>query len=215
MRGIVLVGALALLCSACGPKAEAPAASVEPPASTTPAASAPATDAASSIGLEFAQAVARFDPTQNHIIWATPPGVHGEGPWTLDVTVKYKGEVKHAEKIPLKADIAAPGTVAEIPTGYEAVRLSDGGTFRARMAEIQKIIESIIAQYGRGGGELVMMTEINTTLDDAGLKTYCADKKIPDIRAYLEETAPPKLTTIDLAPMSGFIQKEVEENCPK
>ncbi|HEV7690712.1 MAG TPA: hypothetical protein VGO52_07820 [Hyphomonadaceae bacterium] len=214
MRGIVLIGALALLCSACQPKEETPA-TVELPASTAPAAPAPATDAASYIGLEFAQAVARFDPTQNHIIWATPPGVHGEGPWTLDVTVKYKGEVKHAEKIPLKADIAAAGSVADIPAGYEAVRLSDGGTFRARMAEIQKIIEGIIAQYGRGGGELVMMTEINTALDDAGMKTYCADKKTPDIRAYLEETAPPKLTAIDLKPMGEFMQKEVEENCPK
>jgi hypothetical protein len=215
MRGMVLVGALALLCSACQ-KAETPAATVELPAATAPAAPAvAASDAASSIGLEFAQAVARFDPTQNHIIWATPPGVHGEGPWTLDVTVKYKDEVKHAEKIPLKADIVAAGSVADIPAGYEGVRLSDGGTFRARMVDVQKIIEGIIAQYGRGGGELVMMTEINTKLDDEGLKAYCADKKIPDIRAYLEETAPPKLTAIDLTPMSSFIQKEVEENCPK
>jgi hypothetical protein len=213
MREIAVIGALALLCSACQPKAEAPAAAVELPASAAPAAAA--TDAASSIGLEFAQAVAKFDPTQNHIIWATPPGVHPEGPWTLDVTLKHKGEVKHQEQIPLKAETVAAGTVAEIPAGYDAVRLSDGGTFRARMAEVQKIIEGIIAKYGRGDGELVMMTEIHTALDDAGLKTYCTDKKIPDIRAYLEETAPPKLTVIDLKPMSGFMQKEVEENCPK
>jgi len=214
MRGIILVGALALLCSACQPKEETPA-TAELPASTAPATPAEPTDAASSIGLEFAQAVARFDPTQNHIIWATPPGVHPEGPWTLDVTVKHKGEVKHAEKIPLKAENVAAGTVADIPAGYDAVRLSDGGTFRARMAAVQKIIEGIIAQYGRGDGELVMMTEIHTALDDAGLKTYCTEKKIPDIRAYLEETAPPALTAIDLKPMSGFMQKEVEENCPK
>jgi hypothetical protein len=214
MRGIVLVGAIALLCSACQ-KAEEPAATVELPAASAPAASTPAADAASSIGLEFAQAVARFDPTQNHIIWATPPGVHPEGPWTLDLTVKHKGEVKHEEKIALKAESVAAGTVADIPAGYDAVRLSDGGTFRPRMAEVQKIIEGIIAQYGRGDGELVMTTEIHTALDDAGLKSYCTDKKTPDIRAYLEETAPPKLTAIDLKPMGGFMQKEVEENCPK
>jgi hypothetical protein len=213
MRGILMVGALALFCSACQPKTEVAPIAAEP-AQPAAAAPAPATDAASSIGLEFAQAVARFDPTQDHIIWATPPGVHPEGPWTLDVTVKHKGEVKHAEKIPLKAENVAAGTVADIPAGYDAVRLSDGGTFRARMAEVQKIIEGIIAQYGRGDGELVMMTEIHTALDDAGLKTYCTDRQIPDIRAYLEEATPPALTAIDLKPMSGFMQKEVEENCP-
>jgi hypothetical protein len=81
------------------------------------------------------------------------------------------------------------------------------------MAKVQKIIEGLIAQFGRGDGELVMMTEINTALDDAGKQAYCVEKKEPDIRAFLEETAPPKLTAIDMTPMKAFIRKEVAENC--
>lgn len=219
MRGIVLIGASALLCfgallSACQPKTEVAAITAEP-ASAPAAPPAPAAPADNSVGIEFTQAVAKFDPTKNHIIWATPPGVHGEGPWTLDVTIKHKGEIKHQETIPLKADLVAPGSVAGIPAGYEAVRLSDGGTFHTRMAEVQKIIEGIIAQYGRGDGELDMTTEINTKLDDAGRQAFCVEKKLPDIRAYLEETSPPKITTIDLTPVQNFIQKEVAGNCTK
>jgi hypothetical protein len=40
------------------------------------------------------------------------------------------------------------------------------------------------------------------------------DRQDPDIRAYLEEGSPAKLTAIDMTPMKSFIQGEVRENCP-
>jgi hypothetical protein len=104
MRGIVLIGALALLCSACQPK-EGTAATFELPVPTAPA--APAPDASSAVGMEFDRTVSMFDPTRNHIVWAMPAGIHNKNPWTLDVTVKHKGVVKHEEKIRLKADLVA------------------------------------------------------------------------------------------------------------
>jgi hypothetical protein len=208
MRRLAFVAIISLLASACGQKSEEAAAPpAEPAQAVAPAAPAPAG------GPEFAEAVGKFDPAVNHFIWVLPSGIHGEPPWTMNVTVKHKGEVKFASKIPLTPEIVATGVYPEFPAGSEAIRLNDGGEWKAKMAEVGKVVEDLIAKFGRGDGEVIMMTEINTALE-AGKKTYCAGKQSPDIRAYLEEGSPAKLTAIDMTPMKTFLEGEVAENCP-
>ena len=131
----------------------------------------------------------------------------------MNVTVKHKGEVKFESKIPLKAEIIPPGTYAEFPANSEAIRLNDAGEWKSKMAEVGKVVEDLIAKHGRGDGEVAMMTEINTALDDMGKQQYCAEKRQANIRAYLEEGSPAKLTAIDLSPITTFIAGEVAENC--
>jgi hypothetical protein len=128
--------------------------------------------------------------------------------------VKHKGEVKFESRIPLKPEVIPAGTYAEFPADAEAIRLNDAGEWQAKMAEVGKVVDDLIAKHGRGDGEVIMMTEVNTTLDETGKQQYCAGKKLPDIRAYLEEGSPAKLTAIDMTPIRSFMQKEVAENCP-
>ncbi len=213
MSRIAIIGALALLASACGkaPETAAPAA----PVAETPAAPAvtPADPAAS--GESFGEAVGKFDPAKNRFIWVLPVGVHGEAPWTMNVTVKHKGEVKFETKILLTPEIVAPGTYAEFPSNSEAVRLKDSGAWASTMTEVNSMIDDLIAKFGRGDGELMMETELNTTLDDIGRQKYCAEKVSPVVQVYFEETSPPKLTKLDMAPMAVFFANEVLEDCPK
>src|SRR5690349_3313124 len=120
MSRLAFVAIIGLLAAACGQKTEEAAA----PASTgmpaaTPAVAAPPADAAA--GPSFAEAVGKFDPASNHFIWVLPPGIHGEPPWTMNVTVKHKGEVKFESRIPLRPEIIAAGTYAEFPAGSEAI----------------------------------------------------------------------------------------------
>jgi hypothetical protein len=211
MSRLAFVAIISLFATACGQKTDTAA----PPSAEVLAAAAPAAPSpAAAAGPDFAEAVGRFDPTTNHFIWVLPQGIHGEAPWTMNVTVKHKGEVKFESTIPLKPEIVSPGTYAEFPADAEAIRLNDAGEWKAKMAEVGKVVDDLIAKHGRGDGEVIMMTEVNTALDDAGMKQYCAEKRNPDIRAYLEEGSPAKLTAIDMTPMKSFIQGEVRENCP-
>jgi hypothetical protein len=207
MSRLAFVAIIGLLTAACGQKTEEAAAPL--PAETPTVAPPPA-----AAGPSFAEAVGRFDPATNHFIWVLPQGIHGEAPWTMNVTVKHRGEVKFESKIPLKPEIIPAGTYAEFPADAEAIRLNDAGEWQAKMAEVGKVVDDLIAKHGRGDGEVVMMTEVNTALDDSGKQQYCVDRQDPDIRAYLEEGAPAKLTAIDMTPMKSFIQGEVRENCP-
>lgn len=209
MRGRMSVAALAVLAAACTPPSNeaAPA----PAETAAPEVIAPA--ATVGAGASFAEAVGQFDPAVNRFIWVLPQGVHGEEPWTMNVTVKHKGEVKYETKIPLKAEIVAAGTLAEVPATSEAVRLTDGGTWKTQMVEVGKVVEDLIAQHGRGDGEMLMETELNSTLDATGKQKYCIDRQEPVIEVYIENANSPALTKLDMTPLAMFLRQEVLEDC--
>jgi hypothetical protein len=209
MRGLMSVAALALLVAACTPPANE--AATAPAQTAAPEVTAPA--AAAGAGASFAEAVGQFDPAVNRFVWVLPQGVHGEEPWTMNVTVKHKGEVKYETRIPLKAEIVPAGTHAEIPATSETVRLTDGGTWKTQMAEVGKVIEDLIAQHGRGDGEMLMETELNSTLDATGKQKYCVEKQEPVIEVYIENANSPTLTKLDMSPLAMFLRQEVLENC--
>src|SRR5262245_59894426 len=127
MIRVALAGAAALaLMAACNKAPETPAAPTE-----TATAPAPATDPA---GETYMDAVQKFNPATQHFVWVLPEGVHGTGPWEMNVTVKHRGEVKHQARIPLKAEILSSGSRPEFPAGAEIVRLSDDGSWASSMA---------------------------------------------------------------------------------
>ena len=195
--------AAALLLSA----ALVPAALAQTPPAKPPAAGAP--DA----GLNMGQVIQQFDPTANHFIWALPPGVHGAGPWAINVEVKHKGEVTYKTSIPLKAEIIKPGDNFKPPAGYEAIRLSDAGEWKPKMAEVQKQIQDVIAKYGHGDGELVLQNGLHTTLDAEGKKLYCAEKKAPQVRLMFEETAKKKISMVEPGSMKMIADKAILNHC--
>ena len=175
----------------------------------TPPAQAPAAN------LDMAKAIQKFDPGANHFIWLLPPGMHGDGPWAIDVELKHKGESKYKTSIPLKAEIIGPGDHFRPHPGYEAVRLSDAGQWQPVMAEVQKRMQAIIAQYGRGDGELILQNNLHTKLDEQGKKLYCTEKKVPEVRLLFEETEQKKISMIDAAAMQKVADRAVLENCGK
>jgi len=180
-------------------------------AQKAPAKSPPA--AAPDAGLNMGQAIQQFDPTANHFIWALPPGVHGVGPWAINVEVKHKGEVTYKTSIALKAEIIKPGDHFQPPAGYEAIRLSDAGEWKPKMAEVQKQIQDVIAKHGRGNGELILQNGLHTTLDAEGKKFYCTEKKAPQVRLLFEETAKKKISVVEPGSMKMIAEKAILNNC--
>jgi hypothetical protein len=164
-------------------------------------------------GLNMGQAIQQFDPAANHFIWALPPGVHGAGPWEINVEVKHKGEVTYKTSIALKAEIIKPGDHFQPPAGYEAIRLSDAGEWKPKMAEVQKQIDAVIAKYGHGDGELVLQNGVHTTLDATGKKLYCTEKKAPELRLMFEETAKKKITMVEPGSMKMIADKAILNHC--
>jgi hypothetical protein len=191
------VASLALL-AACGKAPETPAAEYELVAERRVA--------------TYDDAVKLFDPATQRFVWVLPEGVHGTGPWDMNVTVKHRGEVKHQATIPLKAEILPSGSRPEFPAGSEVVRLSDDGTWTVRMAEVQKVIDGLIAQFGRGDGELMMESELRTSIDAAYRNAYCVEGKKPVVNFYLEEGD--KLTSFDLGPLAPMFEASILKNCP-
>ena len=125
---------------------------------------------------------------KQHLVWVLPPGIHGKGPWDFDVgrEASRRGEVRDHHSA-ARGDRAG-GTRPEYPAGYEIVRLTDDGRWAQRTAEIDKVIQDLIAQHGRGHGDAGDDAAISTSrsIRRTG-KHYCVEHKPADVRFYLEE----------------------------
>ncbi len=185
-----------------------------PPASFTSVDSRvePAPAAAALPGQNFQELASQFDPDKQRFIWVLPQGVHGVGPWDMAVKVKHRGEVKFESSFPLKAGIVPPGSRPEYKAGAETVRLTDGGQWRQRAAEVDKVIADLIQQRGRGEGEVEMQNELHVSIDPAQRKAYCEDGKEPDIQLYVEEDSKP-LIRMDVAAMKPIFAAVVRKAC--
>jgi len=178
-----------------------------PHSTTSPTVAAPADQPT------FETVAAKFDPGRQHFIWVLPPGLHGKSPWDFTAVVKLREEPKFETKLPLVAEQLAPGSRPEFPVGYEVVRLTDDGRWAARTAELDRVIQALIAEHGRGHGSLEMTNDLNLAIDPAQRQAYCAENKYPDIRLYLEEDGNELLTRLDAAAMASVIQPAVRKAC--
>jgi hypothetical protein len=172
-----------------------------------PAPAAPAADDA-----PLAAIATQFDPARQHFVWVLPPGIHGIGPWDLNAVIKLRGEPKFETTLPLKAEIATAGTRPEYPPGYEIVRLTDAGGWAARTAEIDKVIQDLVAEHGRGHGELEMISQLHVRVDPAYRDRHCAASSTPDIRIYMEE-AGQDLISLNHPSISAMIAEVVRQAC--
>lgn len=178
------------------------------PPLATPAPTAP--DLTQDISL--AAVASHFDPAKQHFVWVLPPGVHGVGPWDFDAVVKISGETKFETTLPLKAELAPAGTRPEYPAGYEIVRLTDDGRWAERTAEIDKVIQDLVAQYGRGLGELEMISQLHVSVDPAYRAQHCSPDARPDVRVYLEE-AGQNLISLNHPSITAMIAEVVRKAC--
>lgn len=179
-----------------------------PPAPQAPAVVVPEAEAPT-----FETIAAKFDPGRQHFIWVLPPGIHGKEPWDFKAVVTLRGEPKFQTTLPLAAELLAQGSRPEFPAGYEVVRLADDGQWASRTAELDRVIQGLIAEHGRGHGAVEMTNELNISVDAAHRQTYCVDSKYPDIRLYLEEDGSSMLTRLDAATLAGVIQPAVKKAC--
>jgi hypothetical protein len=154
----------------------------------------------------------QFDPARQRFVWVLPPGIHGEGPWDFNAVVKIRGEPKFETTLPLKAEIAASGTRPEYTAGYEIVRLTDDGRWAQSTAEIDKVIQQLVAEYGSGLGELEMISQLHVSVVPAYREQHCAPGAQHDIRVYMEEEGKP-LVSLSNAMMSAMISQVVRKAC--
>jgi hypothetical protein len=181
--------------------------SAAPPSTTAPTIAAP------SERPTFETVAAQFDPGRQHFVWVLPPGIHGKPPWTLTAVVKLRGDPRFETTLPLKAELLAPGSRPEYPAGYEIVRLSDDGQWTERTAELDRVIQSLIAEHGRGHGALEMTNDLNVTIDPTHRHTYCGAGGKPDLRLYVEEDGKADLIRLEADAMAGIIQAAVRKAC--
>jgi hypothetical protein len=154
----------------------------------------------------------QFDPARQRFVWVLPTGIHGEGPWDFKAVVKIRGEPKFETTLPLKAELAPSGTRPEYTAGYEIVRLTDDGRWAQNTAEIDKVIQQLVAEYGRGLGELEMISQLHVSVVPAYREQHCAQGAQHDIRIYMEEDGKP-LVSLNNAMMSAMISQVVREAC--
>jgi len=207
MSRFAVIGALALLAAACDKPPEAPTNPVAAPVAS--AAPAPA----GSTAVPLNEAIGKFDPAKQHIVWVLPEGVHGAGPWEMDVTVKHKGDVKYQTAIPLAADIKPGGSRPEYPANTEVVRLSGDERYGAEMEKVYKVIDDLIAKFGRGDGELEMISELKTTIAPEFRNAYCVEGKRPEVLAFIDQDDPPQLIPLALGPMTAMFEASILKNC--
>ncbi len=181
--------------------------SAAPPSTTAPTVAAP------SERPTFETVAAQFDPSRQHFVWVLPPGIHGKAPWDLAAVVKLRGEPRFETTLSLKAELLTPGTRAEYPDGYEIVRLTNDGRWTERTAELDRVIQSLIAEHGRGHGSLEMTNDLNITIDPGYRQTYCVGNTPPDLRVYIEENGKADLIRLDVEAMAGVIQAAAKEAC--
>jgi len=161
----------------------------------------------------FATVASQFDPGRQHFVWVLPPGIHGEGPWDLAAVVKLRGESKFETTLPLKAEIASGGSRSEYPIGYEIVRLTDNGRWAGRTAEIDRVIQALVAGHGRGHGALEMTNQLYLRIAPAFRQQHCSPESRPDIRLYLEESGKQELVRLDDPSVSVLIAESVRKAC--
>lgn len=183
-----------------------------PGALPSPPASAPVQSPAAADDAPLAAIASQFDPARQHFIWVLPPGIHGIGPWDLAAVVKLRGEPKFETTLPLKAELAPAGTRPEYPAGYEIVRLTDAGGWAERTAEIDKVIQDLVAEHGRGLGEMEMISQLHVRVDPAHRARHCSADSRPDIRIYMEE-AGQELISLNHPSITTMIAAVVREAC--
>jgi hypothetical protein len=81
------------------------------------------------------------------------------------------------------------------------------------MAKVGKVIDDLIAQHGRGDGELEIFSELKTRIDPAYRNAYCVEGKRPAVFSFIEEGDPPQLRPLDLGPMDPFFQATILKDC--
>jgi len=170
-------------------------------------------DAAPEETAAFEAVASQFDPAKQHFVWVLPPGIHGKGPWDFRAVVALDGQPQFETTVPLIAEAGTAGSRPEYPAGYEIVRLTDHGEWARNTAEIDAVIQKLIAEHGRGHGSLEMSNDLNLEIAASHRKAYCTDKQKPDIRLYMEEDGKADLIRLDVEAMSGFIQLAVKQAC--
>lgn len=183
-----------------------------PSAPTTPLTAPPMATPAPPEGASLAAVASQFDPGKQQFVWVLPPGIHGEGPWDLAAVVKLRGETKFETTLPLKAEVAVAGSRPEYPGGYEIVRLTDDGHWAERTAELDKVIAALVAEHGRGHGELETTSQLHVRIDPAARAQHCTAAARPDIRLYVEEAGKP-LIRLDHPNVSTLIAEVVRKAC--
>lgn len=185
------------------------------PASPPVAPSVQSPNTASRAALEdasLASVASKFDPARQRFVWVLPPGIHGEGPWDFSAVVKMRGEQKFETTLPLKAERAPAGSRPEYPAGYEIVRLTDDGAWVQNTAKIDKVIADLVAEHGRGHGELEMISQLHVSVAPAYKSQHCAAGARPDIRVYMEEDGKP-LVSLTHSTITTMIAQVVREAC--
>lgn len=162
--------------------------------------------------ISLASVASQFDPAKQRFVWVLPPGIHGVGPWDFRAVVKIRDEPKFETTLPLKAELALAGSRPEYTAGYEIVRLTDDGRWAQSTAEIDKVIQDLVAEHGRGLGELEMISQLYVSVAPAFRDQHCAPSARPDIRVYMEEVGKPLISLND-ASMSTMIAQVVRNAC--
>lgn len=183
-----------------------------PGAPIPPLASSPMQPAAAPEDVPLAAIASQFDPSKQQFVWVLPPGIHGIGPWDMIAVVKLRGEPKFETTLPLKAEIAPAGARPEYPAGYEIVRLTGGDGWTDRTAQIDKVIQDLVAEHGRGLGELEMRNELHVSVDPAYRAQHCAAESKPDIRVYVDEAGQP-LIGLNHPSITAMIAEVVRQAC--
>jgi hypothetical protein len=177
-----------------------------------PPASPPTSAASDPQYVSLASVASQFDPATQRFVWVLPPGIHGEGPWDLSAVVKIRGEPKFTTTLPLKAELAPAGSRPEYPAGYEIVRLTDDGGWKTSTAQIDKVIADLVAEHGRGHGELEMISQLHVSVAPQSRGKHCVAGARPDIRVYLEEDGQP-LVSLNHPTITAMIGEVVRKAC--
>ena len=67
------------------------------------------------------------------------------------------------------------------------VTATDDGSWPKHAADLERVINELIAEHGRGAGELDMESPLKLTIDASHRQAYCVDGKVADARLYLDE----------------------------
>ena len=86
------------------------------------------------------------------------------------------------------------------------------GRWAQSTAEIDKVIQQLVAEYGRGLGELEMISQLYVSVVPTYRAQHCAAGAQHDIRVYMEEDGKP-LISLNNAMMSTMISQVVREAC--
>lgn len=146
-------------------------------------------------------------------MWVFPPGLHGEGEWGLEAVVSLRGERQYSAVLPLVAEPLTPGARPEFPAGHTVVRLRDEGEWAVRMAQVETVIQDLIARHGPGQGALLVTPGFTIRIDPADRASVCSQTKAAGLLLYLEDAGQPDLMPIPQEAFSGFVDAALEKAC--